>query len=57
MEPAKILKSKWSELSDYNSGHTPNQWGIQKRKSIQCLILYLEMIKFYFQLFSFQELN
>jgi len=40
METAKIPKFKWSELSDLNSGHTPNEWGMKKRKSNQfkCVI-------------------
>ena len=32
METAKLPKFKWTELSERNSGHTQNEWGIQKRK-------------------------
>ena len=33
METAKLPKFKWTELSEQNSGHTPNEWGSQKTKS------------------------
>lgn len=34
METAKIPKFKWSEISELNSGHTPDEWGMaQKPKS------------------------
>jgi len=33
METAKLPKFKWTELSEHNSGHTQNEWGIRKRKS------------------------
>ncbi|MGY5151654.1 MAG: hypothetical protein ACW9XA_05240 [Candidatus Nitrosopumilus sp. bin_6a] len=35
METAKIPKFKWSELPDLNFSHTPNEWGMKKRKSNQ----------------------
>ena len=33
METAKLPKFKWDELSELNSGHTENEWGLQKKKS------------------------
>lgn len=33
MKTAKLPKFKWNELSELNSGHTQNEWGIQKKKS------------------------
>ena len=33
METAKLPKFKWAELSERNSGHTENEWGLQKKKS------------------------
>jgi hypothetical protein len=33
METAKLPKFKWGELSEQNSGHTENEWGLQKKKS------------------------
>jgi len=33
METAKLPKFKWDELSEHNSGHTPSEWGLQKKKS------------------------
>ena len=33
METAKLPKFKWHELSEQNSGHTKNEWGMQKKKS------------------------
>ena len=34
METAKLPKFKWNELSEQNSGHTPNEWGEKKKESI-----------------------
>ncbi len=34
MEPAKLSKFNWNEISELNSGHTENEWGMQKKKSI-----------------------
>jgi len=31
METAKIPKFKWGEISEYNSGHTPNEWGMEQK--------------------------
>ena len=40
METVKIPKFKWDEISDLNSGHTPNEWGtIQKIKTKQTRII------------------
>ena len=33
METTKLPKFKWDELSELNSGHTENEWGLQKKKS------------------------
>ena len=33
METAKLPKFKWDELSELNSGHTENEWGLKKKKS------------------------
>ena len=33
METAKLPKFKWGEISEQNSGHTPNEWGFQNKKS------------------------
>jgi hypothetical protein len=38
METAKIPKFKWDEISDQNSGHTPDEWGIKKIKRTTCSI-------------------
>jgi hypothetical protein len=32
METAKLPKFKWDELSEQNSGHTENEWGLQKKE-------------------------
>ena len=34
MESAKLPKFNWDELSEFNSGHTENEWGMKKKKSI-----------------------
>lgn len=34
MDTVKLPKFNWSELSELNSGHTPDEWGIQKKKSM-----------------------
>ncbi|HJJ23215.1 MAG TPA: hypothetical protein OQH54_05835 [Nitrosopumilus sp.] len=34
MKTAKLSKFKWGDLSELNSGHTPEEWGIQKKRSI-----------------------
>ena len=31
METAKVDKFKWGEISERNSGHTPNEWGMEKK--------------------------
>jgi len=33
METTKLPKFKWGELSELNSGHTENEWGLQQKKS------------------------
>jgi len=33
METAKLPKFKWNELSEQNSGHTPDEWGKKKKES------------------------
>ncbi len=33
METEKLPKFKWEETSEHNSGHTSDEWGIQKKKS------------------------
>ena len=33
METAKLPKFKWGEISNLNSGHTQNEWGLEKKKS------------------------
>jgi hypothetical protein len=33
MDTAKLPKFKWGELSELNSSHTENEWGLQKKKS------------------------
>ena len=32
MGTAKLPKFKWGELSELNSGHTENEWELQKKK-------------------------
>jgi len=32
MKTAKLPKFNWDELSERNSGHTPNEWGLEKKK-------------------------
>ncbi len=40
METAKVPKFKWGEISELNSGHTPNEWGMaQKAKPKQNRII------------------
>lgn len=40
METAKVPKFKWGEISDLNSGHTSNEWGMaQKAKPKQNTII------------------
>ena len=33
METAKIEKFQWGEVSDLNSGHTSDEWGIAKNQN------------------------
>ena len=33
METANIPKFKWGEISELNSGHTPNEWGMEQKKN------------------------
>ncbi len=40
METAKVSKFKWGEISELNSGHTSNEWGMeQKAKPKQTTII------------------
>lgn len=39
METAKVPKFKWSEISELNSGHTSNEWGMAKAKPKQNIII------------------
>ena len=32
METARLPKFRWGEISDLNSGHTPNEWGSKPQK-------------------------
>ena len=34
MKTPNLPKFHWDELSELNSGHTPDEWGIKKQKSI-----------------------
>jgi hypothetical protein len=34
METANLPKFKWNELSELNFGHTVDEWGMQKKKSV-----------------------
>jgi hypothetical protein len=38
MDTVKLPKFKWGELSELNSGHTKNEWGLQKKKSVPVTI-------------------
>ncbi|MFQ5781553.1 MAG: hypothetical protein ACE5GR_00690 [Nitrosopumilus sp.] len=41
MESAKLPKFKWNEISELNSGHTPDEWGIQMKKtSLRTFVAY-----------------
>ena len=33
MDTEKMPKFKWDDISELNSGHTPEEWGVQKKKS------------------------
>ena len=33
METAKLPKFRWGELSEMNSGHTANEWGMHSKKN------------------------
>lgn len=40
METVKMPKFKWGEISELNSGHTPNEWGnVQSTKPKQFRII------------------
>ena len=32
MKTAKIDNFRWGEISELNSGHTPNEWGMTEKK-------------------------
>jgi hypothetical protein len=40
METAKTPKFKWGEISDLNSGHTPNEWGMTQKAKQNRIIAY-----------------
>ena len=45
METAKTSKFKWGEISELNSGHTPNEWGmVQKAKPRQTRIIAYDVL-------------
>lgn len=33
METVKIPKFKWGEISELNSGHTPDEWGVVQKNT------------------------
>ena len=39
MDTAKLPKFKWGELSELNSGHTENEWVLQKKKSTSVSVI------------------
>lgn len=43
MDSVKLPKFKWDELSELNSGHTPEEWGSQKKKSNKIFVSYTVM--------------
>lgn len=45
METAKVPKFRWGEISELNSGHTPNEWGtLQKAKPKQNTIIAYDVL-------------
>ncbi len=34
MKTAKLPKFNWDDISELNSGHTPEEWGTAKKKSL-----------------------
>ena len=34
MKTAKIPKFRWGEISELNSGHTQNEWGMEEKESV-----------------------
>jgi len=40
METANTSKFKWGEISELNSGHTPDEWGITKKPKQNKIIAY-----------------
>jgi len=34
MDTAKLPKFRWEEISELNSGHTPEEWGMRKKESV-----------------------
>jgi hypothetical protein len=38
MDTVKLPKFKWGELSELNSGHTKNEWGLQKKQSAPVIL-------------------
>ena len=39
MKTVELPKFKWGEVSDRNSGHTENEWGLQKKKSMPIIFV------------------
>lgn len=31
MDTAKVTKFRWGEISELNSGHTANEWGMEQK--------------------------
>lgn len=45
VETAKVPKFRWGEISELNSGHTPNEWGMaQKPKQKHTLIIAYDIL-------------
>ena len=45
METAKTEKFRWGEVSELNSGHTSDEWGIAKKpKSRQNVIIAYDVV-------------
>ena len=44
METVKVPKFKWNEISELNSGHTPNEWGMPQKKPKQNTIVAYDIL-------------
>jgi len=40
MESAKLPKFKWDEVSELNSGHTSDEWGVRKLNLPKSIVAY-----------------